>query len=107
MVMLDQITKYMIVSNMTEGMSIPVINQVFHLTMKGYAKCRGHIQCDSIIMGNGHVSSVPEVAAFHSDAQLIHEAAIGKIASEQLIKLMTLGLTEEEAEETILKGFLK
>lgn len=54
-------------------------------------------------MGNGHVSSVPEVAAFHSDAQLIHEAAIGKIASEQLIKLMTLGLTEE----TILKGFLK
>ncbi len=82
-------------------------NQVFHLIMRGYAKCRGHIQCDSIIMHNGHVSSIPEVSAFHSDAQLIHEAAIGKIASEQLIKLMTLGLTEEEAEETILKGFLK
>ena len=82
-------------------------NQVFHLIMRGYAKCRGHIQCDSIIMDNGHVSSVPEVAAFHSDAQLIHEAAIGKIASEQLIKLMTLGLTEKAAEETILKGFLK
>lgn len=82
-------------------------NQVFHLIMRGYSKCRGHIQCDSIIMDNGHVSSVPEVSAFNSDAQLIHEAAIGKIASEQLIKLMTLGLSEEEAEETILKGFLK
>ncbi len=82
-------------------------NQVFHLTMRGYAKCRGHIQCDAIIMDNGHVSSVPEVSAFHPDAELIHEAAIGKIASEQLIKLMTLGLTETEAEETILKGFLK
>lgn len=82
-------------------------NQVFHLIMKGYNNCRGHIQCDSIIMDNGHVSSIPEVSAFHSDAQLIHEAAIGKIASEQLVKLMTLGLTEEEAEETILQGFLK
>lgn len=81
--------------------------QVFHITMRGYNDCRGHIQCDSIIMDNGHVSSIPEVAAFHSDAQLIHEAAIGKIASEQLTKLMTLGLTEEEAEETILQGFLK
>jgi Fe-S cluster assembly scaffold protein SufB len=58
-------------------------------------------------MDNGRVSSVPEVSAFHPDAELIHEAAIGKIASEQLIKLMTLGLTETEAEETILKGFLK
>lgn len=82
-------------------------NQVFHLSMRGYAKCRGHIQCDSIIMDNGHVSSSPEVSAFHPDAELIHEAAIGRIASEQLIKLMTFGLTEEEAEETILKGFLK
>ena len=82
-------------------------NQVFHLIMRGYANCFGHIQCDSIIMDNGHVSSIPEVSAFHSDAKLIHEAAIGKIASEQLIKLMTLGLTEKEAEETILQGFLK
>ncbi len=82
-------------------------DQIFHLIMRGYAKCFGHIQCDSIIMDNGHVSSIPEVAAFHSDAQLIHEAAIGKIASEQMTKLMTLGLSEEEAEETILKGFLK
>jgi Fe-S cluster assembly scaffold protein SufB len=82
-------------------------NQVFHLSMRGYAKCRGHIQCDSIIMDNGHVSSSPEVSAFHPDAELIHEAAIGRIDSEQLIKLMTFGLTEAEAEETILKGFLK
>lgn len=81
--------------------------QVFHLNMRGYTNCRGHIQCDSIIMDNAHVSSIPEITAFHSDAQLIHEAAIGKIASEQLTKLMTLGLTEQEAEDTILQGFLK
>ncbi len=81
--------------------------QLFHLNMRGYAKCRGHIQCDSIIMDQAQVSSVPEISAFHSDAQLIHEAAIGKIASEQLTKLMSLGMTEKEAEETILKGFLK
>jgi Fe-S cluster assembly scaffold protein SufB len=81
--------------------------QVFHLRMHGYTNCRGHIQCDSIIMDQAQVASIPEITAFHSDAQLIHEAAIGKIASEQLTKLMTLGLTEEEAEETILQGFLK
>ncbi|SMB80756.1 Uncharacterized protein family (UPF0051) [Desulfonispora thiosulfatigenes DSM 11270] len=81
--------------------------QIFHLNMRGYEECRGHIQCDSIIMGQAQVSSIPEITAFHSDAQLIHEAAIGKIASEQLIKLMTLGLTEKEAEDTILQGFLK
>ena len=80
--------------------------QVFHLNLRGHAQCRGHIQCDSIIMDNARVSSVPEISAFHSDAQLIHEAAIGKIASEQLIKLMTLGLTEQEAEEKVLQGFL-
>ena len=58
-------------------------------------------------MQNAQVSAIPEIAAFHSDAELVHEAAIGKIASEQLMKLMTLGLTEKEAEETILQGFLK
>jgi Fe-S cluster assembly scaffold protein SufB len=58
-------------------------------------------------MDQAQVSSIPEITAFHSDAQLIHEAAIGKIASEQLVKLMTLGLTEKEAEDTILQGFLK
>ena len=81
--------------------------QVFHLNLRGYADCRGHIQCDSIIMDNAQVSSIPEITAYHSDAQLVHEAAIGKIASEQLTKLMTLGLTEKEAEDTILQGFLK
>lgn len=81
--------------------------QVFHLIMRGLAPCRGHIQCDSIIMDHGQVSSIPEVSALNPDAQLIHEATIGRIASEQLMKLMTLGLTEREAEDTILQGFLK
>jgi len=81
--------------------------QIFHLNMRGYASCRGHIQCDSIIMHNAQVSSIPEITALDSNAQLIHEAAIGKIASDQLIKLMSLGLTEKEAEESILHGFLK
>lgn len=81
--------------------------QIFHLVMKGLAPCRGHIQCDSIIMDKGQVSSIPEVAALNPDAQLIHEATIGRIAGEQLTKLMTLGLTEREAEDTILEGFLK
>jgi len=81
--------------------------QVFHLNMRGYCECRGHIQCDSIIMHNAQVSSIPEITALDEGAQLVHEAAIGRIASEQLTKLMSLGLTEKEAEETILQGFLK
>ena len=81
--------------------------QVFHLNMRGYCECRGHIQCDSIIMHNAQVSSIPEITAFAEGAQLVHEAAIGRIASEQLTKLMCLGLTEQEAEETILQGFLE
>ena len=81
--------------------------QVFHLNMRGYCECRGHIQCDSIIMHNAQVSSIPEITALAEGAQLVHEAAIGRIASEQLTKLMCLGLTEQEAEETILQGFLK
>ena len=81
--------------------------QVFHLNMRGYCECRGHIQCDSIIMHNAQVSSIPEITALDEGAQLIHEAAIGKIASDQLTKLMCLGLDEKQAEETILQGFLK
>ncbi|MGI6711456.1 MAG: SufB/SufD family protein [Bacillota bacterium] len=81
--------------------------QVFHLNLLGRNKCRGHIQCDSIIMHDARVASIPEISAFHSDAELVHEAAIGRIESEQLTKLMTLGLTEKEAEERILEGFLK
>ena len=81
--------------------------QHFHMNLIGRSDCRGHIQCDSIIMDKAHVSSTPMISAEHSDAQLIHEAAIGKIAGDQLLKLMSLGLNEEEAEDTILKGFLK
>lgn len=82
-------------------------NQTFYFMMKGNNKARGHIECDSIIMDKAHVTSIPALSANCEDAELIHEAAIGKIASEQLMKLMSLGLTETEAEETILKGFLK
>ena len=81
--------------------------QVFHPNMEGNARCFGHVQCDTIIMGNAKVSSIPAISANHVDAQLIHEAAIGRIAGDQLLKLMTLGLSPEEAEERILAGFLK
>ena len=80
--------------------------QVFKPRVVGNAKCFGHVQCDSIIMGKAKIASVPEIAANDLDAQLIHEAAIGRIAGDQLLKLETLGLTEEEAEDRILKGFL-
>ena len=80
--------------------------QVFRPCVTGKAKCFGHIRCDSILMGKATISSIPAVAAEHPEANLIHEAAIGRIAGDQLIKLMTLGLTEEEAEEKILEGFL-
>ncbi len=81
--------------------------QVFKPVVEGNAPCFGHVQCDSIIMGEAKVSSVPAISANHVDAQLIHEAAIGRIAGDQLLKLMTLGLSQEEAEEKILSGFLK
>lgn len=73
----------------------------------GNAACSGHTECDAIIMDNARVLAVPELEANNIDAALIHEAAIGKIAGDQLIKLMTLGLTEQEAEEQIVNGFLK
>ena len=69
--------------------------------------CTGHTECDAIIMDNGAVTAKPELNANNVEARLIHEAAIGKIAGEQLIKLMSLGLTEKEAEEKIVNGFLK
>lgn len=80
--------------------------QVFYPKMTGSAACFGHVQCDSIIMDDAKISSIPAISSESVDAQLIHEAAIGKIAGEQMLKLMTLGLTEEEAEERILEGFL-
>lgn len=79
----------------------------FISNIKGCAKCSGHTECDSIIVDNAKILAVPALDAVHPDASLIHEAAIGKIAGEQLIKLETLGLTEKEAEEAIIEGFLK
>ncbi len=81
--------------------------QLFVSKINGNNACSGHTECDAIIMDNASVSAVPEIMANHTDAMLIHEAAIGKIAGEQLIKLMTLGLTEKQAEEEIINGFLK
>ena len=81
--------------------------QVFLARINGNAKCHGHSECDAIIMDNGVVAAIPEVTANCVDAELNHEAAIGQIAGEQLIKLMSLGLTEKEAEEQIVNGFLK
>ena len=81
--------------------------QLFQADLCGNNRCSGHTECDAIIMENAKISAVPELTANHVDAALIHEAAIGKIAGEQLIKLMTLGLTEAEAEEQIISGFLK
>ena len=81
--------------------------QHFVSHINGNNLCSGHTECDAIIMDEASVSAVPEIMANHPSASLIHEAAIGKIAGEQLIKLMTLGLTEKEAEEQIINGFLK
>ena len=81
--------------------------QRFFSKINGNNLCSGHTECDAIIMDNAKVSAIPEIAANSIDASLIHEAAIGKIAGDQLIKLMTLGLTEKQAEEQIINGFLK
>lgn len=81
--------------------------QRFLSKINGNNICSGHTECDAIIMDNGKVSAIPEITANSIDASLIHEAAIGKIAGDQLIKLMTLGLTEKQAEEQIINGFLK
>ncbi len=81
--------------------------QKFISRINGNKPCSGHTECDAIIMDSASVVAIPEITANHIDASLIHEAAIGKIAGEQLIKLMTLGLTEKEAEEEIINGFLK
>lgn len=81
--------------------------QIFYSKLEGNAACTGHTECDGIIMDNAKISAIPALDANNIDASLIHEAAIGKIAGEQLIKLMTLGLTEAEAEEQIVNGFLK
>ena len=80
--------------------------QVFYPRAVGNAKCKAHVQCDSIIMGKAHIRSIPEIAANHCEANIVHEAAIGRINNDQLLKLQTLGKTEEEAEEIIINCFL-
>ena len=81
--------------------------QRFISKINGNNKCNGHSECDAIIMDDAVVTAIPEITANNVDASLIHEAAIGKIAGEQIIKLMTLGLTEEEAEARIVDGFME
>ena len=81
--------------------------QVFHPKAIGSNQCHAHVQCDSIIMDTAEISSIPEIDAKHVDAQIIHEAAIGRINDEQLVKLRTFGLNEEEAEAVIIESFLK
>lgn len=82
-------------------------HQIFVSKINGNNRCMGHSECDAILMDKGSVSAIPEITANHLEASLIHEAAIGKIAGEQITKLMTLGLTEAEAEAQIVNGFLK
>ncbi len=81
--------------------------QVFHPKAVGNNLCHAHIQCDSIIMDQAEISSIPEIDAKHVDAQIVHEAAIGRINDEQLVKLRTFGMTEQEAESVIIESFLK
>ncbi|CFX22642.1 SUF system FeS cluster assembly, SufBD [Syntrophomonas zehnderi OL-4] len=81
--------------------------QLFRAALIGKTACLGHVECDAIIMDNARIKSIPELMAEDAEAVLTHEAAIGKIAGEQLIKLMSLGLTEKEAVDAILEGFLK
>ncbi len=109
------ISKYEVSLN-GEGSSADVVSrsvardhsfQKFDAKLVGNAACSGHTECDSIIMDNGRILAVPGLEANSVDAALVHEAAIGKIAGDQIIKLMTLGLTEAEAEEQIINGFLK
>ena len=82
-------------------------HQDFRSKVYGNAPCTGHSECDAILIGHGAVAAAPELIANHPEAALIHEAAIGKIAGEQLLKLQTLGLTEQQAEEKIVEGFLR
>ncbi len=81
--------------------------QVFHPRAIGNQRCHAHVQCDSIIMDQAEISSIPEINAKHVDAQIVHEAAIGRINDEQLIKLRTFGMSEEEAEAVIIENFLR
>ena len=111
----QEATSDMMVELLGEGSSAQIVSrsvakgesrQVFHPRAVGKNRCHAHVQCDSIIMDHAEVSSIPEINAKHVDAAIIHEAAIGRINDEQLIKLRTLGMTEEEAEGVIIENFL-
>ena len=111
----QEATSNMMVELLGEGSSAQIVSrsvakgesrQVFHPRAVGKNRCHAHVQCDSIIMDRAEVSSIPEINAKHVDAAIIHEAAIGRINDEQLIKLRTLGMTEEEAEGVIIENFL-
>ena len=111
----QEATSNMMVEMNGEGSSAQIISrsvakgssrQIFHPRAVGKNLCHAHVQCDSIIMDHAEVSSIPEINAKHVDAAIIHEAAIGRINDEQLVKLRTLGMTEEEAEGVIIENFL-
>mgnify|MGYP000880279215 FL=1 len=99
----DNCKANMISRSVIKGDSI----QNFYATLDAQAKCFGHIECDAIIMDNGRNETIPALKAGHPDAELTHEASIGKIANDQLMKLMSLGLTYDEAVNRIIQGFLK
>ncbi|MDY4576339.1 MAG: SufD family Fe-S cluster assembly protein [Intestinibacter sp.] len=111
-----QVAKSNVVANLNgKGSTLQIVSrsvaknesvQAFHPIAVGNEKCRAHIQCDSIIMDHAKVASIPEIQANHTDAQIVHEAAIGRINNEQLLKLETFGLDEEEAEAVIVDAFL-
>lgn len=75
--------------------------------LRGESACFGHVECDGILLDHARIVSVPEIDAKSPEASLVHEAAVGKIAGEQILKLTTLGLTEKEAEDAIIRGYLK
>ena len=111
-----QVAKSNVVANLNgKGSTLQIVSrsvaknesvQAFHPIAVGNEKCRAHIQCDSIIMDHAKVASIPEIQANHTDAQIVHEAAIGRINNEQLLKLETFGLDEQEAEAVIVDAFL-
>lgn len=111
----EAITKFK-VNLVGENSSVNVISrsvakdnskQKFLSKIIGKNTCFGHVECDGILLDNARIISTPEIDAVDVNASLVHEAAIGKIAGEQLTKLMSLGLTELEAEDMIIKGYLK
>ena len=109
------VSKYDVILN-GDGSSADIVSrgvardhsyQKFDACVIGNTACSGHTECDSIIMDKAKISSIPEIVATHADAEIIHEAAIGRINNDQLIKLQTFGMTELEAESVIIEGFLK